>query len=312
MRLSSKTATTLVLGGLSTVCAIDPAAVYDGGFSDATDIRLKIGNGGAGQSGLIGAWADAFVRYGVQTLGFKPFKVGWYLGDTTQSLAFLASGTIDVAVTYNLAAEAQAVASGSATQSVYGFRDHFYLVGPKDNPAKLDTQKDDVLTMFNKLVTQGNTDTATPPTNRTAVRFLSRYDKSATNIKESELFITIGQVPWAFAYSTWYHQYPRFPLQAIQAASLLSEYTLTDRGTWLSSPSSVTDGLDIYKAGSDNATDPLLNPAHVLLGAKADPAAKEVSQAFMKWVVSADGGQKVIANFQKNGQILYSQAPASS
>lgn len=34
----------------------------------------------------------------------------------------------------------------------------------------------------------------TPPSDRHPVRFLSRFDKSATNIKESELFITIGQV----------------------------------------------------------------------------------------------------------------------
>jgi hypothetical protein len=33
-----------------------------------------------------------------------------------------------------------------------------------------------------------------PPTTGLATRFLSRYDKSATNIKESEIFITIGQV----------------------------------------------------------------------------------------------------------------------
>ncbi|KAG6819114.1 hypothetical protein H0H93_015359, partial [Arthromyces matolae] len=116
-------------------------------------------------------------------------------------------------------------------------------------------------------------------------------------------------VPWAYAYSTWYHQYPRFPLQAIQAASLLSEYTLTDRGTWLSSPSSVTDSLVIYKAGSDNASDPLLNPAHVVLGAKADPSNQDIWTEFMKWVVSADGGQKVIREFTKNGQVLYSEAP---
>ena len=33
-----------------------------------------------------------------------------------------------------------------------------------------------------------------PPANREPVRFLSRFDKSATNIKESELFCAIGQV----------------------------------------------------------------------------------------------------------------------
>ncbi|KAG6843824.1 hypothetical protein H0H87_012883 [Tephrocybe sp. NHM501043] len=255
---------------------LQPQATYNGNYTEATDIRLRIGNGGAGQSGLIGAWADAFIKYCVETRSIAPFKVGWYLGDTTASLGFLAAGQIDLAVTYNDAAEQQSLQSGAATQRVYGFRDHFLLVGPKSNPANLSADSDDVLQMFNKLVSVGNADAA---------------------------------VPWAFGYSIWYHQYPRFPLQAIEAASLLSEYTLTDRGTWLSSPATVTDNLNIYKAGSDNATDPLLNPARVLLGSKADSANKEIWTAFMEWVVSADGGQKVIREFKKNGQVLYSEAP---
>jgi hypothetical protein len=49
-------------------------------------------------------------------------KVGWYLGDTTQSIGYLAAGSIDVAVTYNVAAEDQAVASKIAVESKYGFR----------------------------------------------------------------------------------------------------------------------------------------------------------------------------------------------
>ncbi|GLB40857.1 putative PBP superfamily domain containing protein [Lyophyllum shimeji] len=289
-----------------------PQATYDGGYSNATEIRLRIANGGAGQSGLIGAWADAFIQYSVQKLGQKPFKVGWYLGDTTQSLEFLDAGFVDIAVTYNEAAEMQSLQSKAAAQRVYGFRDHFLLVGPTSNPAGLDSSNDDVLAMFNKIVSGGNADVASPPdeTKRPAVRFLSRFDKSATNIKESELFITIGQVPWALVYSKWYHQYPRFPLQAIQAASLLSEYTLTDRGTWLSSPAEVTGKLTIFKAGGDNATDPLLNPAHVLLGSKANPANTDIWNGFMEWVVQKDGGQKVIREFKKSDQVLYSEAPS--
>jgi hypothetical protein len=72
----------------------------------------------------------------------------------------------------------------------------------------------------------------------------------------------------------------------------LSALTLTDRGTWLSSPSLITDKLQIFKAGSNDAADPLLSPAHVLLGAKADA-----------------GGQKIIGESKKFGQILYSKAP---
>ncbi|KAI9571747.1 hypothetical protein HD554DRAFT_2213768 [Boletus coccyginus] len=291
---------------------LEPQAVYDGGLG-GTDIRLRIGNGGAGQSGLIGAWADAFIQY-CDGEGIPPFQVGWYLGDTTQSIGYLAAGEVDIAVTYNAAAEKQACTAGSVVSRVYGFRDHFYLVGPTSDPANLTSYGGDVLAMFAQIVDQGNKDVATPPTDRDSVRFLSRFDKSATNIKESSLFCSIGQVPWAYAYSVWYHQYPQFPLQALNAASVLSEYTLTDRGTWLSSPNEVTSALTIFAEGGD--TDPndlLLNPAHVLLGAGANSTNEEIWNKFMEWVVAPDGGQLVIQNFKKpsgpDGVQLYSVAP---
>jgi len=290
--------------------SIAPQATYNGGYTNAKDVRLRIANGGAGQSGLIGAWADAFIKYMVKERHVEPFLVAWYLGDTTESLGLLAAGSVDIAVTYNEAAEKQSKDSGAAVALVYGFRDHFLLVGPKSNPAKLN-EKDDILVMFNKIVSQGNTDIAVPPDPdvRPPTRFLSRYDKSATNIKESQLFITIGQVPWALVYSKWYHQYPRFPLQALEAASLLSEYTLTDRGTWLSSPRSATSQLKIFKTGTDDANDPLLNPAHVLLGSNANVNNKDISSAFIKWVVGEPGGQYVVSQFKKHGEVLYSKAP---
>jgi ABC-type tungstate transport system permease subunit len=297
-------------GGSQPSSFLAPQKTYNGGYVDAKDIRLRIANGGAGQSGLIGAWADEFIKYCVAN-GEKPFLVGWYLGDTTESLGLLAAGSVDIAVTYNDAAEKQSLNTQSAVKRVYGFRDHFLLVGPKANPAQLQND-DDILTMFNKIVTMGNVDLIAPPGDREPTRFLSRYDKSATNIKESELFIKIGQVPWGLAYSKWYHQYPRFPLQALRAASVLSEYTLTDRGTWLSSDKLVTDELEIYKTGSDEIKDDLLlNPAHVLLGSKADDTNLEISTAFMEWVIRKDGGQKVIREFKTpSGEVLYSEAPA--
>ncbi|KAF8134245.1 hypothetical protein EV363DRAFT_1429857 [Boletus edulis] len=267
---------------------IQPTAVYDGGLG-GKDIRLRIGNGGAGQSGLIGAWANAFIQY-CNKQSVEPFLVGWYLGDTTQSLSYLATGEIDVAVTYNEAAEMQACKTGSAVERVYGFRDHFWLVGPPSDPGKLNSAGGDVVAMFNQIVAQGNADVATPPTDRVPVRFLSRFDKSATNIKESLLFTQIGQ------------------------ASALSEYTLTDKGTWLSSPEDVTSALSVFAQGGDiNPNDPLLNPAHVILGAKADPANKEIWEKFIEWVKLPNGGQQVISDFKQppgpSGVVLYSQAP---
>lgn len=97
---------------------------------------------------------------------------------------------------------------------------------------------------------------------------------------------------------------------------MLYEYTLTDKGTWLSSPKEVTSTLSIFAEGRDtNPDDPLLNPAHVLLGAKADPANEVIWKKFIEWVKLPDGGQKVIKDFKKppglGGEQLYSPAPGS-
>lgn len=95
---------------------------------------------------------------------------------------------------------------------------------------------------------------------------------------------------------------------------MLYEYTLTDKGTWLSSPKEVTSTLSIFAEGGDtDPNDPLLNPAHVLLGAKANPADEVIWKTFMEWVKLPDGGQKVIKDFKRppgpGGVELYSPAP---
>lgn len=53
-----------------------PRAIYDGGFENAKiqGVRLRIANGGAGQTGLIRAWADAFIQHMVSE-GMPPFEV---------------------------------------------------------------------------------------------------------------------------------------------------------------------------------------------------------------------------------------------
>jgi ABC-type tungstate transport system permease subunit len=263
--------------------------------------------------------ANAYIKTRVAD-GEKPFQVAWIKSDTFYSIQYLKTGDADIAITYNPSAEQIAIKQGTAKEpSYYAFRDHFLLVGPKSNPANISKQ-DDILTTFANLHEAAEGPATEPP-----VRFLSRYDKSATNIKETLLWAGIGQVgdpeypscilsnprvlkaPWATAYSTWYHQYIAFPIQALTAAILLQEYTITDRGTILSLDSELRNQTVIYKAGSDKADDPLLNPAHALIGEKA-PNGKEAAE-FIKWLVS-DEGQDVIAGFKKDGQVLYSKAPS--
>ena len=53
-----------------------PYAIYDGGFPVAQKrgVCIRIANGGAGQAGLIKAWADAFITAMVAR-GSEPFQV---------------------------------------------------------------------------------------------------------------------------------------------------------------------------------------------------------------------------------------------
>ncbi|OJD19050.1 hypothetical protein AJ78_01001 [Emergomyces pasteurianus Ep9510] len=281
---------------------IEPEQVYDGGFKENSTIRLRIGNGGGGQCGMIGELANAFIRHCVEE-GAEPFQVAWYKSDTTESINYLKTGDVDVAITYSIGAERAAVQGGIATEPIYcAWSDHFMLVGPQSNPANLDEQSD-IFTMISRIVHMAENEIP-----GSTVRFLSRYDKSATNIKESELFIAIGQVPWASRYSPWYHQYVAYPMEALRAAAYLKEYTLTDRGTYLSVDKDVRDRLAVYVVGSDDPDDPLLNPAHLIVGKRAKDA--DLAKEFAEWVVSA-AGQSVVTEFKKEGEPLYSGAPPS-
>lgn len=78
------------------------------------------------------------------------------------------------------------------------------------------------------------------------VRFLSRFDKSAASIRESSLWAAIGQVPWAHPHASWYHQYQESPLGALEAASALNQYTLTEPGTWFALNDTARDKLEIF------------------------------------------------------------------
>lgn len=103
----------------------------------------------AGQSGLVGALASAYIDWSREydgesqdylvctalcVLGQDCFdlslEIDWVTGDTTESINYLTTGDADIAITYNAAAENRAMKLSVATKRVYGFRDHFYLVGP--------------------------------------------------------------------------------------------------------------------------------------------------------------------------------------
>ena len=100
------------------------------------------------------------------------------------------------------------------------------------------------------------------------------------------------------------------------AASLLQEYTLTDKGTFLTLASqkhNLRDNLTVYAYGEDNdPNDPLLNPASALLGAKVCSQNTQLASAFIDWfILPSGGGQDVVETFKQPGmnETLYTRAP---
>ena len=109
---------------------VEPAAIYSGPY-DKTNlpIKLRIATGGAGESGLIAALANAFIVDYVKREKCVPFAVAWVKSDTSASFNYLAQNAADLSITYHEYAEHVAIDQGIADRSEYAWRDCFMLVG---------------------------------------------------------------------------------------------------------------------------------------------------------------------------------------
>ncbi|KAF7160183.1 hypothetical protein CNMCM5623_005698 [Aspergillus felis] len=262
----------------------DCTEIYNGGCNkDSGPVKLLIGNGGAGQSGLVKALADSFIQNQTNGCSENIFQIGWVKGDTTVTIKNLKTGHVHVGITYHKVAEQIAIDAGFAKGCIlqnatekpcYTFRDHFYLVGPRGNPAHVE-KDDNIMNAFRKIYETGE---------RGEARFLTRFDKSATNIKDSEMWIGIGQVPWAHDYSEWYHQYIDYPVQALTEAITQGEYTITDRGTYLT----------LMREDHEE----LLNRGDIITSSNIQASHRSYVDAFVQWVHGPDG-QGVIRNYHK-------------
>ncbi|KFY79807.1 hypothetical protein V499_01240 [Pseudogymnoascus sp. VKM F-103] len=274
----------------SPVPYVKPNETYRGSHPprQRLQVQLRIASE-PGQSRLIKALSNEFINYMADEKNSEPFSVAWISSNSAASFDHLASRSTDVAITHHVAAEGIAIKQGVVEKSVPAWRDHWLLVGPKSDPADLSSNKSaSVQDQFAQIfLAAAETAGSAKP-----VRFLSRFDKSAANVRESSLWAAIGQVPWAHPHASWYHQYQDSPLGALEAASTLSQYTLTERGTWFALNDAARDKLEIFSGGVGTEDELLLNPAHALVGRHAQN--KEMANEFIAWLISHSGGQRVI------------------
>jgi tungstate transport system substrate-binding protein len=161
----------------------------------------------------------------------------------------------------------------------------FVLVGPKSDPAKVAGSRDIVAALQKIKAVQAP--------------FASRGDKSGTHFAELQLWKAAG-IDIANDKGPWYRDTGSGMGPTLNTASGMNAYALADRGTWLSFKNR---GELVISVEGDNR---LFNQYGVILvnPAKHPHVKENAGQAFIDWIVSAEG-QAAIAGYQIGGEQLF-------
>jgi len=204
---------------------------------------------------------------------------------TGQALDMGKRGDADVVFVHAKALEEKFVAEGFGVKRFEVMYNDFVLVGPKSDPAKIGGTKD-IVAALQKIKA------ASAP-------FASRGDKSGTHFAEVSLWKVAG-VDIAKDKGPWYRDTGSGMGPTLNTAAGMNAYALTDRATWISFKN--RGDLVISVEGDKR----LFNQYGIMLvnPAKHAHVKKDLGQAFVDWVISADG-QKAIADYKIGGEQLF-------
>ena len=201
---------------------------------------------------------------------------------TGQALDTARRGDADVVFVHAPAPEEKFVAEGEGVERFEVMYNDFVIVGPADDPAGVKGMVDasDALAKIAEAKTN----------------FASRGDDSGTHQKELQLWKEAGIEPSG----DWYKETGSGMGPTLNTASELPAYALTDRGTWISFENK--GPLDIAVEGDVG----LFNQYGVILvNPEKHPHVKqEDGQAFIDWLISAEG-QEAIAGYKLSDQQLF-------
>lgn len=229
------------------------------------------------QSGLFGHILPVFTnRTGIVV---RVVAVG-----TGQALDIGRRGDADVVFVHDKAAEELFVSQGFSDKRQEVMFNDFVLLGPKTDPAKIAGGKD-VQAALKKVADSKST-------------FVSRGDKSGTHAAELRYWKGAG----VEVNSTlpWYKETGSGMGPALNTASAMNAYVLSDRATWLSFKN--RGDLTILIQG-----DPRLFNQYgaMLVSSEKFPNVKKADgQAFINWLVSKEG-QDTIATYKVGGEQLF-------
>jgi tungstate transport system substrate-binding protein len=202
---------------------------------------------------------------------------------TGAALAIGEKGDADVVFVHAPKAELEFMSRGAGERRLLVMHNDFVILGPPDDPAGIKGSA--TLDGLRRISAQRAT-------------FISRGDKSGTNLLELDLWQRLGIEPSG----SWYVQAATGMGQTLTIASEKKAYTISDRGTYLARRAQLQLGIVVEN------DPPLLNPYHVItLDPKRFPRVNSAgANAFADYLVSPET-QKLIASFgvEQYGQPLF-------
>ena len=204
---------------------------------------------------------------------------------TGQALDLARRGDADVVFVHAKSAEEEFLREGHGVQRFPVMYNDFVIVGPKADPAGV----------------AGGTDApqALRKIKNASAAFVSRGDRSGTHIAEVNLW-TMAGIDIAKEKGSWYRETGQGMGPALNTASAMNAYLLSDRATWLAFQN--RGELAVLVEGDKR----LMNQYGVMLvNPEKHPSVKRADgQAFVDWVLSPEG-QAAIAAYQIGGEQLF-------
>jgi tungstate transport system substrate-binding protein len=204
---------------------------------------------------------------------------------TGQALDTARRGDADVVLVHARSAEEKFLAEGYGVKRYPVMYNDFILIGPRSDPAAVLGSKD-VLAALSSI-------------KRTSSTFISRGDRSGTNIAERDLWRLAG-IDMAAGKGPWYKEIGQGMGAALNTASADNAYVLADRGTWLAFKNK---GELVIAVEGDKR---LFNQYGVMLVSpqKYPTVKQDLGQQFIDWLISPEG-QRRIGSYKINGEQLF-------
>jgi tungstate transport system substrate-binding protein len=211
---------------------------------------------------------------------------------TGKALDTARRGDADLLLVHDPEAEQQFMDEGHGSVRRQIAWNDFIIVGPSTDPAQVRGGNDSVAALKAVAAAQAP--------------FVSRGDKSGTNAAELRLWKSAGQSADMLGKEKWYRDIGGGMGQALNAASAMNAYTLSDRGTWLSFNNK--GSLVIAIEGDAR----LLNRYDVIeLNPQKHASSRlDAAKVFADWLVSPEG-QQAIGAYQANGEKLFNPSAAA-